>query len=387
MKLNHWGIVTLTALLPTVGILAEPAQAGMTVYEEGEKYLKIGGRIQLQYHYEDPDGGEKTDELFFRRLRPYIEGSLYKDWKGKIQWDMGKAGDSNEIAVKDAYLQYMGFSGLKLTVGNAKIPFSREFLTSSKKQQLVERTFVGDHNYGTPDRSVGIHVTGHNESKNLTFGASIASASIDPDNKKLDFDSPINKNSDFNEGWIYGGRIDFHPFGKLKFSQGDFKREMKATIGLAAFQWSNDDDVSGVDDAGNDPAKKADVDKVTGYEISAAFRAAGLSIDAQYNLFDSELVQPGITSGLYKNSGTDLENWAVEGGYMVLPSRLEIVAGYQWQDADNYDEEWTRISFGANWFLHKHDIKLQATYRISDNKDGQDGKDEDELFVQAQYVF
>ncbi len=159
---------------------------------------------------------------------------MHKDWKGKFQWDMGKTTGDNEVAIKDAYMQYKGFEDMKITVGNANFPFSREFLTSSKYQQLVERTFVGDHDYGTPDRNTGIHV---------------------------------------------------------------------------------------------------------------------------------------------------------EGGYMVLPETLEIVAGYQFQDADNYATQWTRASVGANWFIHKHDIKLQFTYRIGKDLKGVQGSDENEAFVQAQYVF
>lgn len=157
--------------LAIVSALAIPAagHAGGITYKDGDSYLKVGGRLQLQYHQVDPDGGSKTDDIFFRRLRPYIEGSTHKDWKAKIQWDMGKAEDTNEIAVKDAYFQYKGWKNTKLTIGNANFPFSREFLTSSKYQQLVERTFVGDHNYGTPDRNTGLHLTGNSESKDYLW--------------------------------------------------------------------------------------------------------------------------------------------------------------------------------------------------------------------------
>ena len=181
------------------------AVAGGITYKDGDDYLKVGGRIQLQYQQVKPDGGDTTDETFFRRLRPYIEGSTHKDWKAKIQWDMGKAEGENEIAVKDAYFQYKGISYAKLTIGNANFPFSREFLTSSKYQQLVERTFVGDHNYGTPDRNVGIHMTGNPESKKVTWGASGTVASKDADKKKLDFDTAVNRSDDFNDGLGVGG--------------------------------------------------------------------------------------------------------------------------------------------------------------------------------------
>ena len=380
-----------TAVLSAVLMaMAVPLHAaGITVYKgDNGEYVKLGGRIQIQYYRNDPDTGKATDkttdELFFRRLRPYVEGSLHPDWLGKFQMDFGKAEDDNEVAIKDAYMQYKGYENMKITFGNANFPFSREFLTSSKKQQFVERTFVGDHNYGTPDRNIGLHLTAHSAGKRISWGASAASASIDPDNKKLDFDTPVNRNDDFNEGWMFGGRVDFHPFGMHKFEQGDFKGDTKATIGVAAFSWGNDDDNNTYDPG---CGSKCDVDSVTGYEVSGALRISGFSIDAEYNKFDTELMESGVTSGIYKNSQSDLENWSVEGGYMVIPSKLEIVAGYSNQDADGYATEWTRTSLGANYFIKKHDIKVQLTWQINEDEDGVKGKDADELFLQTQYVF
>ena len=372
----------VVAILGTI-TLPVTSYAGGITYKDGDKYLKVGGRIQLQYHQSKPDGGETTDDLFFRRLRPYIEGSLHKDWKAKIQFDLGKAEGENEVAIKDAYFQYKGWKGMKLNIGNANFPFSREFLTSSKKQQLVERTFVGDHNYGTPDRNTGLHLVGKTGNKKISWGASTTVATIDPDNGKLDFDTPVNRNDDFNEGFMAGGRVDWHPFGYLKFSQGDFKRETKATIGVAAFTWSNDDDVNSYTPG---CTGKCDVDSVTGIEISGAFRAAGFSIDAQYNSFDSETVEAGITDGIYVNGKTTLTNAAIEGGYM-FGDTIELVAGYQTQDADGYATSWNRTSVGANWFINKHDTKVQLTYRMGESLDGVENNDEDEVFLQTQFVF
>ncbi len=388
-------LIVLLLVASTIFITIPKAKsAGISVYKEGHKYVKLGGRIQMQYHLEDPADSDSTDELYFRRFRLYIEGSIHKDWKGKFQWDMGEA----KLQLKDAYMQYRGIEQIAVTIGNAYFPFSREVLTSSKYQQLVERTFVGDHNYGTPDRVLGIHITGHNNDKSLTYGFSMAEADIDPDEAKLDFDSPVNKlfksskfdakEVDFNQGWMYGGRVDYHSFGYLKFSQGDFDRETKATIGVAVFQWSNDNDnndntVGGADEDAGTP----DVDSVTGFEVSGAFRFSGFSVDAEYNSFKAETVDSAVTGGIFENGETTLVNYAIEGGYMIVPSRLEIVAGYQSQNANGYEKKWTRTSAGVNYFFAKHDIKTQLTYRMGENIDGVDGGDKDEIFVQMQYVF
>jgi hypothetical protein len=362
-----------------ISVTASYAVAGGVKYEAADgKYLKAGGRIQLQYHSIDPDEGDKTDELRFRRFRPYIEGSVMEDWKGKFQWDMGKG----KIDLKDAYMQYSGMDGIKVTIGNAYVPFSREVLTSSKKQQLVERTFVGDHNYGVPDRQAGIHVQGYNDARTFTWAASAVKAAIDPSNSKLDFDTVVSLNSDddWSEGEMIGARASLHPFGYEKPSQGDFAGDMRSYMAIGAFTWNNDDD-------NLDPARGDDVDKVTGLELSAGIRNAGVSIDAQYNGAVSELVDSGITDGIYEDSETTLTSYAVEGGYMVLPGKVEVVAGYQDLDADNYEKSWNRISGGLNYFVNEHKMKYQLTYRANANVDGVDGADADEVFVQAQYVF
>ncbi|MFQ5428615.1 MAG: porin, partial [Thermodesulfobacteriota bacterium] len=377
------------------GALNNAHASGITVYKDGDKYVKIGGRIQLQYHYmnsktatSDPAG---EDKIFFRRLRPFIEGSVLKNWKGKFQWDMGDAVGDNEMAIKDAYIGYSGPHNIKIEFGNAYFRFSQEDLTSSKKQQLVERTFAGDHNYGSPERNAGLHLTGAFLDKKLTYGFSAAIASVDPDSKKLDFDTPVNRNADFNEGYMAGARVSYHPFGHLKMSQGDLgKGGLKAVVNLASFVWQNDDDnntytnASGFDTSSG---KKFDVESVVGFEVSAAARFQGASVDAEFNSFNAETVDRTATGGLYQNGSTTLQNIAIEGGYMVLAKRLELVAGFQRQDADNYAKKWKRTSIGANYFVKGHNLKAQVTYRIGENLDGIDGKDENEVFVQAQFVF
>ncbi len=369
--------MTVAGAVLVAGTVAQAA--GVKVSPKEGQYVKLGGRIQLQYHVTDPAAGDSSDQLIFRRLRPYIEGSVHPDWKGKFQWDMGKGG----VEIKDAYFLYTGIDGLDIGLGNMNFPFSRELLTSSKYQQLVERTFVGDHNYGTPDRQAGLHLSGGFMDDVVTWAVSAVKAAQDPDNKKLDIETTISLESgdDWSEGEIVGGRNDLHPFGPVKFSQGDFSREFGAVIGAAAFVYRGDED-------NLDPERsKKDVDSVTGFEISGGLRGWGLSVDAQYNQFNSELVEAGITSGLYVDSETTLKNWAVEGGYMVVPGRLELVGGYQSQDADGYADTWNRTSVGLNWFVKKHDVKYQLTYQMGENVDGKTGNDVDELFVQAQYVF
>ena len=362
-------------------LLPLSAYSGGYKFSDGDKFLEVGARIQLQYKVDDPATGQKTDDIFFRRLRVRVAGSMHKDWKGQVEWDMGKATGDNEISVKESWMLYSGWNNMTLRIGNSSFPFSREFMTPYTKQQLVERTFVGDLNYGTPDKNVGLHLRGHNSEKILTYRASASIGSVQADDAKLRFNTPVNDLSDYADGYMIGGRVDYHPLGFVKFQQGDFSGKTRFTLGAAAYAWNNDGDV-----AISATAASQEVDSITALEISAAFRSHGFSIDAQYNNFDAKLVDASHTGGLYRNGKTTLNNAAIEGGYM-FNNRIELVAGYQTQDADNYDTSWNRSSLGAIWFIEGNDIKVQLSYRMGENLDGTSGNDKDEIYLQTQFDF
>lgn len=377
----------LAALLTLT--IAPAARAGTDVYRDGDRYVEIGGRMQLQYHVFDPERGSSEDELFFRRLRLYVETSVIEDWVGKLQFDVGGSSGDNELSVKDAWLSYNGFDAVRITVGNQKPPFSREFLISSRRQGLVERTFVGDHNYGAPDRMAGIRLDGDAADGLFSWAASFGAASIDPDARRLDFDTPVNRNDDFNEGWLTVGRVEVHPIGEVGGSQGDLKRgPLGLTLAAAAFTWSNDgdNDTYTAGGAATNPGK-ADVDQASGFELSGGLRGGGLSLDAQIQRIEADTVDPTFDGGLYVDGSTEIEQLAVEAGWMLLTERLEIVGGWESQDADGYADAWTRTSLGLNWYLDGHDLKGQLTWRMGENLDGVPGADADEIFLQLQYVF
>ena len=386
MRINTLS-VAIAAAVAASGVVLPNAHA-IEVYKDGDKFVDINGRIQAQYHQVEPNEGDSTDKLFFRRVRLGAEVGIKENWEGRVEFDFGDAEDDNEMSLKSNYITYTGFEGAKVMVGNAKFPFSRETLTSSRKLGTVERTFVGDHNYGVPEYVMGLHFKGK-AADMVTWGAAVASSSIDPDTSRLDFDTPVNKKSDFNEGWVLGGRVEVHPMGEVKFDQGDFEHgDLKVSFGLGAFTWSNDDDNNTYTDNGvGTNGSKADVDAVTGYEVSAAMRGFGLSVDAQYNSFDAETVDSAVTSGIYQDGETTLESYAVKAGYMIVPSTFEAVVAYDALDADGYEEAWTRTSVGANWYFNKHATKVQLTYVMGSDVGGVKDEDQDELYLQASYYF
>ncbi len=398
--------MTLLAL-GVIGGAALPVHAGITVYEEGDQKIEIGGRIQPMYLNVMPDCSSgvpcleedsgrvfdsSTDRLFFRRLRLHIAGTITKFWMGKIAFDFGEAEDAGEVLVKDAFFARSGYANehSKLTIGNAKTVFSREFLNSSSALMLVERGFTGDHNFGVPDRALGVRWDSRVLDGKVSYAANLGAEHHDPAINRMDFDTPVNNASDWNEGVVAAARVDFHPFGYHEFTQADFARtEPRVTVGLSAFAWSNDDDNNTYTDPDgtSNNLEKVDLDNADGFEASFAYRGRGVSFDAEYQVVSGETVDKAFTGGLYRDGETDLEAVSIVGGYLFPENSFEVVLGWESQNADNYEDEFTRASLGLNWYLNRHNLKFQITYRVVENFIGLRGQDQDVILASTQFKF
>lgn len=373
-------------LAPAAGITA-----GITIYEKDAAKLEIGARVQIQYLQVEDAGDDNIDDVFFRRLRPYIAGTVTEDWFGKLEIDFGESLDDDDSQIKDVFVEYRGWESVKLTIGNSKTPFSREFLTSSGSQQLIERTIVGDHNFGTPDRQIGLKAEGKNASGKLGWSGAIGQERHDPAAARMDFDSPANDESDWNEGWVYAARVDFHPLGPMPFDQADFHTDTwKLTVSGGAYHWNNDGDRNTLTDPNTglsiDP-DAADLDEATGYELSGGVRGHGVSVDLEFQKISGETVDPTFTAGLYEDGETDLDKMALEGGYMFSNNHLELVAGLDSQDASNYEAAQQRTYLGVNVYVNQHKVKFQGTWTMVDNFLGVRGDDRDILQFQFQFMF
>jgi hypothetical protein len=266
---------------------------------------------------------------------------------------------------------------------------------------MIERSFVGDHNFGTPDRVLGVKLDARRPAAeaergaSLTWGTSLGVMSHDPDAHRMDFDTPVNEQADWNDGPVVTGRVDFHPFGEVKFEQADFARDsFRVAFGVAAFGWENDGDNDTLIDPATGltlpqpgPALRTDLDRATGIEGGVALRCHGFSSDAAYQRVSADTVDRAFTGGLYRDGSTELDVLAVTAGYMFVPDRFEATAAWDSLDADNYAERFERTTVGANWYLDRHDLKFQINYQVVRNFLGLDDEDQDLLLAMMQYVF
>ena len=74
-----------------------------------------------------------------RKIRFALKMKLWRNWY--TEWDIDVA--EGVVEVKDMYLAYLGFRNSHIKVGNFKVPFGLEILTSSRYIPFVERAYFG----------------------------------------------------------------------------------------------------------------------------------------------------------------------------------------------------------------------------------------------------
>jgi phosphate-selective porin OprO/OprP len=160
--------------------------------------FKIGGRVQVQYDtYKDAmnllaGDGDSGSDLFFRRARIYLKGTMYDNWAYKIQFNLVDDGDGGGTA-EDLYIRWKGAKWANITVGKHKEPLSLQELTSSKWVTTVERAAIVD--FFAEGRSLGISVGGANDFGGYQIGV---------------FDAARNEGAN-RQLWATTGRVHLSP--------------------------------------------------------------------------------------------------------------------------------------------------------------------------------
>ena len=313
-----------------------------------------------------------------RRLVFEADVTASKNWSGALQIDFGLS----TVSPKNAFVQYNGWRthGLTLTIGNAKFPFSRSFLTSGVKRETAERPFTGDRNYGTLNRALGAKLDGVAAGRHVQWSAAAGLEQQIVNPRELIFDSPTTAAvTTTTKGPIVAARIDWYPLGGMPRDQGDFRTDRwRATIGAGAFRWQNDGDrVTGTG---------LDLDSVDSVEVSGGIRGHGVSADLEMHRARAIAKDSSLDQGLYRNGIGRLHSASAEAGYMLRGNRVELVTAYDSQHADTYAAPWRRFSSGTAVYFRGQSIKLQVTSRENWNVNGISARLH-ELYAQMQVMF
>lgn len=123
--------------------------------DDGDYRLRIGGRLQARYEYENVDEGAGEDReheqaFSIPRARLKLSGHVFDPaWNYAFQADFGRG----FVTLKDGYVEYRA-PRVRLQVGQFKRPFSRQQITSSGDLEFVDRTLT-DRAFGA-GRDIGL---------------------------------------------------------------------------------------------------------------------------------------------------------------------------------------------------------------------------------------
>ncbi|MCM8821977.1 MAG: porin [Candidatus Omnitrophica bacterium] len=309
------------------------------------KNMKIGGYGQIRYDNYEYKG--KIDEFYAKRVRAAISGDIIDNVAYKIEFDLVK-GKNNDL-LTDAWVKFTHFPQANITLGQFKIPYSEEYLTSSSALDTIERSLPVGKISQEYDR--GIMVSGDLFDKIVNYGVALVNGA-----------GP--NTSDDNESKDIVARLVFSPWAK---SSNALSGLMVAT----AYQTG---------------------EQKTGANAEDRVRNV---FTLKYNYKNFRALAEYLTQDVEKkatNVSTKSDGYFVQVAYnfpLSNSNSIEPVLKYEVYDPNTKVSKNTQTIFttGLNYYLGKN-VKFSTNYRWrSDDKGGKIETNSNEWFSQVQIKY
>ncbi len=303
--------------------------------------IQFAGYTQIRYQVFDEK--TKRDGFDIRRARFDIKGNFTPYFAYRLQADF--AGSPKLL---DAYAEIRLSDYFNITIGQFRIPFSLENLTSMNKFELIDfsqnvdaftargKDVIGNHN----GRDIGIQLG----------GALIKSGSGTLAEYRLGVfnGSGINIADTANEAKDIVGRLIVNPVKGLTVGASYYNGWGKAIKPASEF-------------VGRSQARNR-------FGIEASFTTAGLSLKSEYIIG--------------KDGNTDKAGWYILAGYYIIPQKLQVVGKYDTYDPNTATDKniTTNYVVGINYNFNAWS-RLQAFYTLREEQ----GTSVDNNYLSFQY--
>jgi phosphate-selective porin OprO/OprP len=341
---------------------------GRTTVEFDKAEITLTNRIQLRYIHEMPDEatrlsapaggvapppGASRGSFRIRRVENQLAGWVYtKDIEYELEFAFQ---DQTSAVLNDVDMNFhVKDDLLQLQLGQFKVPFGRQELTSSFKQEFADRSIVADQ--FEHSRDVGFMAFGQTEKARFAYAAGLFNG------------GGRGRFVNDNTKYMYDARVMFQPWGDVAFSEADF--ESAGHPLLAVGLQFEDNDARGAT-AGNDELQRT-------WGIDTALKYKGLYVLGEW--FARHDVPE--TGGVYDSGG-----WHAQVGYFLVGRRFEVAGRWATVDPDRGIDDDARRELGGvlNYFYNKHALKVQADVRRLEDL-ARDTVDH-QVRVQAQVIF
>ena len=152
---------------------------------DGNFQLKLRGYVQSDGRFYSDKGSNGTADTFvMRRVRPILEGTLFKNVDFRVMPDFGEG----RTVLQDAYLDLRFTPAVKLRAGKFKSPFGLERLASATDLLFVDRALP---TLLVPNRDIGVQVFGDVINNTVSYALGVFNGV--PDGGSADIDDSSGK--------------------------------------------------------------------------------------------------------------------------------------------------------------------------------------------------
>jgi phosphate-selective porin OprO and OprP len=350
---------------------------GRTTLETDNAEISLSNRVQFRFTEQMPEApfqlpgtdnpGDSKASFRVRRAKTRLEGWF---WRKELTFDFSLAwagpdpGVSQGTPLEDMRLSYdfSGHGAFKVSIGQFKVPFGRQELTSSGRLQFDDRDILsgditgplsGDFTHG---RDTGVDVEGLLANDRIEYGAGVfngnARNALENDNGKFQYDA----------------HVTFQPFGDVAYSEGDFETKDKPLLALGVeFENNNLHGATNTNDF-----------DTTTWGPYVVFKFKGASVFGEYFARNRT---PELGSSF------DSNGYHVQAGYFLKRDVVELAFRYaSWDPSSQFPgDDQSEVGGALSYYIKKHNMKIQADYRSLEDK-GTATKIK-ELRIQTQVVF
>jgi hypothetical protein len=211
-----------------------------------------------------------------------------------------------------------------------KVPYSRQYLTSSGKQEFVDRSTL--RSTFVPGRDVGLMIAGE-LGDDESFFAEYQLGVFDGEGSNFTND---------DKGLMVAGRFAVHPFGEAPYTEGGLHGHEGFLLALGVNGWLHQDDQH---------LSERD-DWAVGTDLAIFWGPFSVLAELHYHERGRRRVDRRAVG------------WLLQLGYMIVPDKFQIAlrgAEHSW-DASQTDASRREYLLGLNYYFDGHSFKLQADF-------------------------
>ena len=357
--------------------------------------------IQFQFSAINQDNNTDTD-FFFRRFRFKFDGHVLRPWltyRLQLSRDdvrIGHGGDGHGVVFKDFYIDAVYFEKIFPRIGQFKVPFNREQLSSGSALLLVERSIVNtEFSLGRKLGGALYGILGNH----VAYGAAVFTSPATDDTADA---SSVDTET-------FAGRLQLNFGGTLEYSNGgfptggdyalvpDFTKVPVFVFGTAVVYLPSLSVKENEGDSGALIERFIELDISKGNVVSvtgdAAYKLPMFNVEAAYL---GRWIEPEIGGG-----GTVYDQGLrIQTGLFLVPDTIEMAGRWAYifydtspgvaEVGEALRDTSSELTTGINYYISKSNKwKLQLSYSFINDTFTQGGPDTDQkgLRIQFQALF